>query len=683
MKQRLQIPLLLAALFLTSMLASAEDKPPYKYTYSPEGFTYGWGDTPQGTAKIGGGDLSGDISIPDSVIVSCYKYNKQKDIYELEYTETLTIVEIGEYGFENRTDITSVAIPNTVKWIDNYAFKGCTGLTSIRIPNSVTTINWHAFANCSNITYLYLEDGTESLSISSDNPSFYGCHIKNIYLGRNINSNFSYFHDLEMITIGSSINSINKYMFKDCTNLTSITIPNSVTKIGEKAFDNTGWYNNQPNGIIYLDNCCLGYKGYKPSGKLELREGTRLLAEGGIFSDCNDLTSITIPNSVTRIEPSTFKNCTNLTSVNTGNSVTFIGSYAFYGCHGLTSIDIPNSVTTIGDYAFSGCNNLTSLTLGNSITSIGLMAFNGCHGLTSIDIPNSVTTIGDYAFSFCNSLTKITIPSSVTSIGNGAFSDCMKLTSIDINCPEIGAATFYGCSNLISVTIGKCVTKIGNEAFYLCYNLKEVNISDLSAWCKIDFITDWIPAANPLLYGGKLILNGKEVKNLIIPNDITEIKFDAFAGCSSITSVTIPNSTSSIWYGAFADCINLGSVIIGNSMMSIEDEAFANCVNLTEIISLNSTPPYCEENVFDGVNTSKCVLKVPLGTKETYSITAVWKEFCNIVEIDAASIHDIATDYNAVEVVRYDIHGRKLSESTNGINIVKMSNGTTHKVIVK
>ena len=151
----------------------------------------------------------------------------------------------------------------------------------------------------------------------------------------------------------------------------------------------------------------------------------------GAFYNCDSLTSVTIPNSVTSIGSSAFYDCTSLTSVTIGNGVKSIGSDAFYSCTSLTSITIPNSVTSIGSFAFSSCTGLTSVTIGNSVTSIGSYAFYYCTNLKSITIPDSVTSIGACAFYKCTSLTSITIPDSVTSIGNYAFYECTGLTSIN------------------------------------------------------------------------------------------------------------------------------------------------------------------------------------------------------------------------------------------------------------
>ena len=185
----------------------------------------------------------------------------------------------------------------------------------------------------------------------------------------------------EQYSIPAGVYLIQSYAFRNCTSLTSITIPDSVSGIGVDAFFN-----------------------------------------------CSSLKSITIPDSVTSIEGSTFKGCESLTSITIPDSVTSIGEWAFSGCESLTSITIPDSVTSIGGGAFYGCRSLTSVTIPDSVTSIGYRAFNSCSALSSITIPDSVTSIGFGAFANCSSLTSITIPDSVTSIGNGAFAYCTSLT---------------------------------------------------------------------------------------------------------------------------------------------------------------------------------------------------------------------------------------------------------------
>ena len=203
------------------------------------------------------------------------------------------------------------------------------------------------------------------------------------------------------VTYGNTyaVTSIGNEAFRNCSVLTSISIPNSVTSIGKSAFEN-----------------------------------------------CRDLTSITIPNSVTSIGDSAFYDCSGLTSITIPNSVTSIGDFVFSGCSGLTSIAIPNSITSIGDYAFENCSGLTSITIPNSVTSIGDFVFSWCSGLTSITIPNSVTSIGLRTFEYCGGLTSITIPNSVASIGDNAFYCCFDLNLIRCDAvtpPSLGSDVFY------------------------------------------------------------------------------------------------------------------------------------------------------------------------------------------------------------------------------------------------
>ena len=225
-----------------------------------------------------------------------------------------------------------------------------------------------------------------------------------------------------------TVRDIEESAFANCSSLTSVTIPNSVTSIKNKTFEG-----------------------------------------------CGGLTSVTIPNSVTSIGEDAFYECSGLTSVTIPNSVTSIG-YRTFCCSGLTSVSIPNSVTSIGRGAFTGCSSLTSITIPNSVTSIGSFAFSGCSSLTSITIPNSVTSIEYATFYGCSSLTSITIPNSVTGIGSSAFSGCSSLTSITIpnSVTSIEYDTFYGCSSLTSITIPNSVTGIGEEAFAKCSNLENL-----------------------------------------------------------------------------------------------------------------------------------------------------------------------------------------------------------------
>ena len=217
------------------------------------------------------------------------------------------------------------------------------------------------------------------------------------------------------------------------TSVTSVVIPNSVTSIGDSAFQN-----------------------------------------------CSSLTSVTIPNSVTSIASQAFYDCTSLTSITIPNSVTSIGNSAFYGCTSLTSLTIPNSVAIIEGGAFAECTGLTTLTIPNGVTSIENSAFFGCTGLTSVTIPNSVTSIENNAFERCTSLRSIIIPNGVIGIASYAFARCSGLESVTFptSLTTIENNAFEGCTSLRSIIIPNGVGTIGNNAFLNCTSLTSITIPD-------------------------------------------------------------------------------------------------------------------------------------------------------------------------------------------------------------
>ena len=213
---------------------------------------------------------------------------------------------------------------------------------------------------------------------------------------------------------------------------------------------------------------------------------------------------------------------------------------------------------------YSSTKGYGTIEFASEVTAIESKAFMKQSTLTYIAFSNSVTSIGDEAFRECSALTSVSIPKSVTSIGHSAFRECSGLTS---------------------VTIPNSVESIGEGAFYNCYDLTSVQISDITAWCNIDFGSS---ISNPLYYAHHLYMNGKEVKDLVIPKSVKSIGDYAFSGCSGLTSVTIPNSVTSIGSSAFERCSGLTSVTIGNSVTSIGYKTFASCSGLTSVTIPNS-----------------------------------------------------------------------------------------------
>ena len=407
------------------------------------------------------------------------------------------------------------------------------------------------------------------------------------------------------------------------------------TYIGDIVIPETVGYNGNVYKVVGIDN----YAFYNCSGltSITIPEGVTSIGEMA-FYDCSSLTSVTIPEGVTSIGDYAFDGCRGLTSVTIPEGVTSIGDHAFDGCLSLTSIIIPEGVTSIGDYAFDGCRGLTSVTIPEGVTSIGNGAFSRCSGLTSINIPESVTSIGNGAFGSCSSLheitvddensyftsingvlysknvtkiychpaglkeTTFTIPKTVSSIEPCAFFDCSSLTNIDIpsSVTTIGDAAFGGCKNLKDIVIPATVTEIGYCFAFDC-NLQSVYIED--GITPLEIINNY----PDVLFGG-----GIDCKELHIGRSLIKSLDDYYYNEFRI------RETEKVTFSQF--------------VTSIDNIGMDKAKDLKTVISLGRIPPTIADDFFSVDQYNDATLYVPEGAMQAYMEAPGWRFFYNIME---------------------------------------------------
>ena len=363
--------------------------------------------------------------IPDNLFDSCPGFTT--------ITIPDTVTEIGDSAFAN-TNLNSITIPDSVTQIGKYAFGG-SKLESIWIPKSLKTADTSAF---------------------SGSP-FAGCVA------------------LQSVELETGMTKIPDNLFDSCPGFTTITIPDTVTEIGDSAFANTNLNSiTIPDSVTQIGKYAFG------GSKLESIRIPDTVTDIGdnAFNGCTELKDVTLPNIRKNIVAGMFEGCTSLEKIVLPETVTAIRSGAFTGCTALKDITWSKALETIESYAFQNCSALTDVTIPDSVKSIGYGVFSDCSALSTVMIPGTVKTIGSEAFRNCDALTTVTIPDSVTSYGSQMFYDCDALTTVKLGSgmKTIPESMFEHCDALESLSIPRCVTSVGNNAFKDCTKFTSVTI---------------------------------------------------------------------------------------------------------------------------------------------------------------------------------------------------------------
>jgi len=526
--------------------------------------------------KLSGHPASYNSSYNNNDNFGCASFYQCVNLREIEFPTTL--VYICSKAFGNCVKLTSVTIPEGVELLGNSIFRNCSELVSASLPSTLGNLNKMNSENYDIINYAGYKNINGAMDSNSNisQPSYessYGCL-----------ATFYNCPKLKDVTLAEGIKLLMNRMFLNCTALTSITLPSTLTRV---------------------NSAFIGCSG--------LTEITfpETVVEIGSLADCTGLTTLSIPSNV-NVNDFFCTNCTALTSVNfKGNVGTRISSTSFSGCAALTSVNIPTGVVTIGNNSFDGCASLAQLTMPEPLATIGEYAFRNS-GLTGITFQRNLTIIGKYAFDGCKDLVSINFPANVTEIKEYTFNDCVKLKNIELpngliyikdyafnGCASLGKVTIPGGvqnispgafknSGLTEVILKEGMMSLSNNSFDGCLLLKKVTfpttMKTIGGFSNTGIKEiAFAEGATPEAISDYAFLNCDSLSTITLPNSIKSLGTGAFYDCDTLKTVKLPTGITKIAKQAFYHCGFLQSITIPQSVTEIGAEAFAACSKLTAI----------------------------------------------------------------------------------------------------
>ena len=441
------------------------------------------------------------------------------------------------------------------------------------------------------------------------------------------------------VTIPNGVTTIGFSAFNGCIKLEKIKFSSNLDTVCENAFNNTKWFNNQSNGLVYVGKVAYKYKGDMPRNtKITVKSDTVSISESA-FKDCANLTAILIPSSVKHIDKYAFYNCQGLTKLNFNDGIERIENDAFGSCEKLTSVNFSETLKSIGAFAFVECKKLSEITIPQSVTSVGEYAFSGCENLASVTVSDDLPYVGGRAFEKTKWLNSQ--PDGVVYIGKSAYGykgDMPKNTELSLKSgiTNISGYAFYEEKNLTSVKIPETVNRIGNWAFLDCEGLKNVNIPDgvkrIESWTfsNCSSLTNITVPDSVTVLDGLAFSYCTNLKNIELSKNLTEIGMGALSHCTSLETIDIPDSVIIMDNIAMAGCSELKSVNIGSNLKTVGGQVFAGCTSLEKVnVNLNNKNYTSENGIWYDKNKTKIIL-YPYNKKDSaYTTPTSLKELCN------------------------------------------------------
>lgn len=675
-----------------SAAGSFNDNPYYSIVFGKQVEKYIIGDN---VKKIGNNSFNGCTSLREVTLSKGIEIIEEGAFYRSENVKTLNIdcKAIGNWFYHISPSVTTVNLGDNVETIGDWAFSGFSGVSLITIPQNVGHIGRYAFQSC----------------------------------------------QMKSITIPEKVDTIGASAFKNCTQLAEVTLlKGNLTDIGEEAFSLTALASIAlPDGVKTVGKKV--FADCKQLSDVTMTNSVEIIGESA-FAGCENLKNITLSENLNQISDGLFKDCSSISAVIIPSKITSIGANAFENCSNITSVNIPSSLTTIGYDAFAGCNSLEKVIVSDLTAWCGITFESNplsiAHHLYSVDgteitdliIPDGVETINSYAFYGGTNFTSVKIPSSLKKIGDYSFYGCDNLSKVIVpdltSWCNINFGSNYN-SNPLSIS-GHLYSENEHEILDLVIPYGVQNIND-GAFYGGKFSSLALPSSLKTIgnYAFSLCSN---ITSVVIPNGVTTIGMGAFGLCDKLAAVVIPNSVSSIGKSAFANCLSLYSVTsLINIPFNLDESAFQ----------------YLGSDYDKNIIYMAATLYVPRGRTAMYRSVQGWKNFTNIMETDtkysltymldgevyknyeiqatevitpepdpyregyefsgwsaipsvmpahdvvvtgsftpSAGINTTSLDESTVECY-YSIDGQRINTPQRGVNIIKMKDGSTKKIMVK